>query len=101
MEAVIWTAVQALSVTPTAISDANLGGANIAGNSQYQVYVWSDANFRVLAPGVTALANGATITANKWHSVGLASTVRLCTFASISATPDMRIMVTRGSLHGV
>jgi hypothetical protein len=76
---------------------AELGG--FEGNPGLSVYVWSDANFRVAV--TSTVANGATLTANKWHCVGNAPNAHKLYFASISATPDMRIMVTEGQLHGV
>jgi len=100
----IWhTDVQALSTTGTqhlgASSNAKLGGLNNPGLS---VYVWCDSNFRVGINGTgVGITTGATLTANKWHCVGNVPNAALMYFASISATPDMRIMVTEGQLHGV
>lgn len=98
----IWhTDVQALSTTGTQhLTSTKLGG--FEGNPGLSVYVWSDANFRVGVNGTgTGITSGATLTANKWHCVGNPPNANKLYFASISATPDMRIMVTEGPLHGV
>jgi len=100
----IWhTDVQGLTTTAAQVlgasTNAKLGGLTSTGLS---VYVWSDSNIRVGVNGTgVGITSGATLTANKWHCVGNVPNAALMYFASISATPDMRIMVTEGQLHGV
>ena len=98
----IWhTGVQQLSTTGTQhLTTANLGG--FEDNTGLSVYVWADANIRVGLNGTGAgITTGATLTANKWHCVGNAPNAHKLYFAAVTGTPDMRIMVTEGSLHGV
>jgi hypothetical protein len=99
MQAIIFTSVQALSTTATAISTANLGGATISANGGFTVYVWSDAIFRVTGPNSST--SQARFVASKWHCIGNPPNAARLTFASESATPDMRIMITDGLFHGV
>lgn len=98
----IWhTDVTALSTTGTQVlTSAKLG--TFDGNAGLSVYVWSDSNFRVGVNGTgSGITSGATLTANKWHCVGNAPNAAKMFFASITGTPDMRIMVTEGPLLGV
>ena len=98
----IWhTDVAGLTTTASlALTSAKVGG--FEGNAGLLVYVWSDANIRVGVNGTGAgITTGATLTANKWHCVGNAPNAVKMYFAATSSTPDMRIMVTEGQLHGV
>lgn len=98
----IWhTDVVALSTTGTQVlTSAKVGG--FEANAGFSVYVWCDSNFRVGVNGTGAgITTGATLTANKWHCVGNVPNAVKMYFASTTGTPDIRIMVTEGHLHGV
>ncbi len=99
MQAIIFTSVQQLTTTAAAITSGNLGGATILANGGFTAYVWSDAIIRVTGPNSST--SFARLAASKWHCVGNPPNAARLTFASESATPDMRIMITDGLLHGV
>ena len=97
----IWhTDVVQLSTTGSLFLASKVGG--FEDNAGFSVYVWCDANFRVGVNGTgSGITTGATLTANKWHCVGNVPNAVKMYFASTTGTPDMRIMVTEGHLHGV
>jgi len=99
MNAIIFTSVTQATTTAAVIPTAALGGTTIANNGGYNVYVWSDAVIRVT--GLNSSTSFSRLLANKFYCVGNAPNAARLTFASEAGTPDMRVMVTDGTFHGV
>lgn len=97
---IVYSGVKGTSTTGFNFSAAELGGAGIQDNPGNQVYIWSDSVVRISAPGRTA-AQGCSIGASKLTHIGNAPNATTLLISSVSATPDVRYMVTDGPMTGI